>query len=67
MKMADRQQVPPYIIFSDKTLHEICRTFPLTLPELRKVSGVGDLKLQRYGEEFTREIRNYVDEKETQG
>ena len=56
------QQVPPYIIFSDKTLHEMCRRFPSTLSDMRKISGVGDAKLERYGEDFIREIKLYLDE-----
>ena len=61
--MAEGQQVPPYIIFSDKTLHEMCRRFPLTLSDMRKISGVGDAKLERYGRDFIREIGRYLDEK----
>jgi ATP-dependent DNA helicase RecQ len=61
--MAEGQQVPPYIIFSDKTLHEMCRRFPLTLSDMRKISGVGDSKLERYGKDFIREIGRYLDEK----
>ena len=62
-RMAEGQQVPPYIIFSDKTLHEMCRRFPLTLSDMRKISGVGDSKLERYGKDFIREIGRYLDEK----
>jgi len=61
--MAEGQRVPPYIIFSDKTLHEMCRRFPLTLSDMRKISGVGDSKLERYGKDFIREIGKYLDEK----
>ncbi len=61
-KMSEMQQVPPYIIFSDKTLHEMCKLFPLTLTDMRKISGIGDTKLQRYGEDFVREIKHYLDE-----
>jgi ATP-dependent DNA helicase RecQ len=60
--LAQAQQVPPYIIFSDKTLHEMCRRFPSTLPEMEKISGVGEAKLQRYGRDFIREIKQYRDE-----
>lgn len=60
--MAEAQQVPPYIIFSDKTLHEMCRRFPSTLSDMRKISGVGVAKLQRYGWDFILEIRRYLDE-----
>jgi ATP-dependent DNA helicase RecQ len=58
-KIAGENHVPPYIIFSDKTLHEMCRQFPKTSSEMRRISGVGDVKLQRYGEDFLEEIRTY--------
>jgi ATP-dependent DNA helicase RecQ len=61
-RIAEGQRVPPYIIFSDKTLHEMCRRFPLTLSDMRKISGVGDSKLERYGKDFIREIGQYLDE-----
>jgi ATP-dependent DNA helicase RecQ len=61
-RMAEGQRVPPYIIFSDKTLHEMCRRFPLTLSDMRKISGVGDSKLERYGRDFVHEIGRYLDE-----
>ncbi len=61
-RLADRQQVPPYIIFSDKTLQEMCRSYPSTASGIRKISGVGDTKLERYGEDFISEIRQYLDE-----
>lgn len=60
--MAEGQQVPPYIVFSDRTLHEMCRRFPLTLSDMGKISGVGDIKLERYGGDFIREIKRYLDE-----
>jgi ATP-dependent DNA helicase RecQ len=55
-KLADKQHVPPYIIFSDKTLHEMCRSFPSTADEMANISGVGDTKLERYGDDFLRVI-----------
>ena len=58
--IAEGQHVPPYIIFSDKTLHEMCRSFPSTLTAMRKISGVGDAKLERYGEAFILEIKRYI-------
>lgn len=61
-RIAEGQKVPPYIIFSDRTLHEMCRRFPSTLSDMRKISGVGDAKLERYGEDFIREIKLYLDE-----
>ena len=61
-EMAEAQHVPPYIIFSDKTLQEMCRRFPATPADMRKISGVGDTKLERYGSDFVREIAHYLDE-----
>lgn len=58
--IAEEEQVPPYIIFSDKTLHEMCREYPASSSDMRKISGVGDLKLKRYGSFFLREIAEYV-------
>jgi ATP-dependent DNA helicase RecQ len=46
---ADERGVPPYIIFSDRTLREIARARPGTLTELREVYGVGDAKLEAFG------------------
>ncbi|MBI4688926.1 MAG: DNA helicase RecQ [Nitrospirae bacterium] len=59
-KIAEEHQVPPYVIFSDRTLHEMCRHFPTTLPDMRRISGVGDAKLERYGEDFVGEIKKYL-------
>ncbi|MBI5407958.1 MAG: DNA helicase RecQ [Nitrospirae bacterium] len=61
-RLADEQQVPPYIVFSDKTLHEMCRRHPSALPEMASISGVGDAKLERYGNEFIEEIKTYLEE-----
>jgi ATP-dependent DNA helicase RecQ len=58
---AEEQQVPPYVIFSDKTLHEMCRYYPVSSDDLMKISGIGSVKLERYGEYFIREIKNYLD------
>ncbi len=61
-RLADEQEVPPYIIFSDKTLHEMCRRYPSALREIATISGVGDAKLERYGDEFMKEIKTYLEE-----
>ncbi|MDR4499548.1 MAG: DNA helicase RecQ [Candidatus Scalindua sp.] len=62
IKFAEEQQVPPYIIFSDMTLHEMCVYYPATLTDMKKISGVGDVKLQRYGADFISVIRRYLNE-----
>lgn len=58
--IADREKVPPYIIFSDKTLHEISRRLPVTLPKLAVISGVGSIKLEKYGEAFIEVVKDYL-------
>ncbi|MFP4106763.1 MAG: DNA helicase RecQ [Phycisphaerae bacterium] len=59
MEIADQQGVPPYVVFSDKTLRQMARDFPTTEGELLLVSGVGGVKLRRYGEQFLSVIRGY--------
>ena len=54
--LADRQGVPAYIVFSDKTLRAMAEALPATPDELLAVSGVGPLKLERYGEAFLDEL-----------
>jgi ATP-dependent DNA helicase RecQ len=57
--LADDQGVPPYVVFSDATLRELCFTKPASLAAFRSVSGVGDVKLERYGEAFVDAIRSF--------
>lgn len=61
-KLADEQGVPPYIVFSDKTLREMCRHYPATMPDMAGITGVGAAKLDRYGGDFIREIKAYIGE-----
>jgi ATP-dependent DNA helicase RecQ len=51
-KLAEEQQVPPYVIFHNATLEDMCRIQPRSLVELGMVSGVGGRKLERYGPAF---------------
>ncbi len=51
-RLAKIEGVPAYIIFSDKTLLEISKKLPQTEDEFLKISGVGAVKLQKYGDEF---------------
>ncbi len=50
--LADENNVPPYVIFHDKTLKEMLEMKPLTNDAMLKLSGVGDTKLERFGAEF---------------
>jgi ATP-dependent DNA helicase RecQ len=56
-EIADRQGVPAYVVFSDRTLREMAEARPENEDELLGVSGVGPAKLQRYGDRFLRAIR----------
>ncbi|MFK0572390.1 DNA helicase RecQ [Endozoicomonas sp.] len=54
--LADEENVPPYVIFSDKTLVEMSAWFPQSNESLLQINGVGSVKLNRYGDAFLREI-----------
>jgi ATP-dependent DNA helicase RecQ len=57
-ELAEEQGVPPYVIFHDSTLVEMCSVVPKTLDEISRLSGVGERKLMKYGEAFLAAIRN---------
>ena len=56
-ELAEEQGVPPYVIFHDSTLVEICSVAPKTLDAFSKLSGVGERKLMKYGEAFIAAIK----------
>ncbi len=60
-RLAESNEVPPYVVFSDKTLHEMCRHYPVSSGDMRQISGVGDVKLERYGNDFISEIKSYLE------
>lgn len=51
-ELAKREKVPPYIVFSDRTLTHMCIVKPTTKEEMLNVSGVGEFKYNKYGESF---------------
>lgn len=55
--------VPPYIIFSDKSLQEMAYYYPMTEEEFLKISGVGAEKLAKFGGKFIPEIRGFCEER----
>lgn len=59
-EFAEAEQVPPYIIFADSTLREICRSLPLNRGALLAVKGVSETKLIKYGDAFIEAVRQYV-------
>ena len=60
-QIAKEEKVPPYIVFSDKTLTHMCIVKPEDKEEMLSVSGVGEFKYEKYGERFLEAIRNQAD------
>ncbi len=58
-QLAEQNGVPPYIIFHDSTLVEMVESRPEDKHQLSLISGVGELKLERYGEQFLQVIRDH--------
>ncbi len=58
-ELADADRVPPYVIFSDRTLAEMAAYFPQSRASLMKINGVGQVKLEHYGEIFLELIGEY--------
>lgn len=58
-QLADAAGVPPYVIFSDRTLVEMAAYFPQSLQSMLNINGVGKVKLDQYGETFVALIKDY--------
>ncbi len=63
-KISSRQNVPPFVIFQDPSLEAMATSYPITMEELLNIPGAGAGKAKRYGAEFLRVIKEYVDEYE---
>ena len=63
-KTAAKLNLPPFVIFQEPSLEAMATTYPINLEELQNIPGVGTGKARRYGEEFVRVIRTYVEENE---
>ena len=61
-KLATERNVPPYVIFGDRTLRQMAYYVPQTSESLAQISGVGAVKLEQLGEEFLAEIVAYARE-----
>ena len=55
-ELAKDRGVPPFVVFSDRTLREMAREKPTTPNEMRQITGVGAVKLHEYGDDFIRQI-----------
>ena len=60
-QLADQEKVPPFVIFSDKTLKEMCEVRPTTEEAFLSVSGVGQMKLEKYGHIFIQFFKQHED------
>jgi ATP-dependent DNA helicase RecQ len=58
-EIADAEKVPPYVVFSDKTLNAMCETAPSDEKSLLSIPGVGETKLEKYGARFLLAIREW--------
>lgn len=61
-KIAKQKNVPPFVIFQDPTLEDMATQYPISLDELKNISGVGAGKAERFGTEFVQLIEKYVEE-----
>lgn len=66
-KIASAQGVPAYVVFSDTTLKEMAHKKPVTTYEMEHVSGVGEFKLEKYGDQFVTAIQHAVNENKVAG
>jgi ATP-dependent DNA helicase RecQ len=59
-RLADERGVPAYVIFGDTTLRQMAREYPESSDALRSISGIGEKKLQEFGEAFTAGVADYL-------
>lgn len=63
-KVAKKHNLPPFVIFQDPSLEDMSVQYPITIEELQSITGVGVGKAKKFGDEFIKIIKTYVDEKE---
>ena len=61
-KLANSERVPAYVIFTDAALMDMCRKLPQSKAEFLNISGVGEVKLNKYGDKFMEVIGNWKNE-----
>lgn len=61
-KIADEKAVPPYVLFSDATLRDLCRYFPASKEDMLQIKGIGEKKYEQYGETFMAAIQEWKSE-----
>lgn len=60
MQIAKEEGVPPFVVFSDKTLMDMCIKTPKNAVDMLNVSGIGENKLERYGDRFIKLIQDFM-------
>jgi len=60
--IAKKKGLPPYVIFQDPSLEDMATRYPITMEELTNISGVGQGKAEKFGEDFLAVIEQYVEE-----
>lgn len=61
-KIAKQKNVPPFVVFQDPSLEEMCTHYPVTMEEMRQISGVGSGKAMKFGSPFIELIKTYVED-----
>jgi len=62
--VAKQKNLPPFVVFQDPSLEEMATNYPITIDELKNITGVGTGKANKYGKPFIELIKKYVDENE---
>ena len=63
-KVAKQHGLPPFVVFQDPSLEDMSIQYPITIEEMQNISGVGAGKARKFGEEFIKLIKAYVEEKD---
>lgn len=60
-EIAENEGIPPYIVFGDNTLKEMSLRMPINKEQLLDISGVGEKKIDKYGDEFINKVKEYIE------
>jgi ATP-dependent DNA helicase RecQ len=61
-KVAQQKDVPPFVVFQEPSIEEMATRYPLSIEEMKNISGVSQGKAKRYGREFIKAIEKYVED-----
>jgi ATP-dependent DNA helicase RecQ len=65
-KIAKQKNVPPFVVFQDPSLEEMCTHYPIAMDELKQISGVGNGKALKFGAPFLELIKKYVEDNDVE-